>query len=198
MSAPDQGPATIHPSAVVDDGAVLGAGTKVWHFAHVTAGARIGAGCVLGQGVYVGAVTIGDGCRIQNHVSLYDGVTLEADVFVGPSCVFTNVRTPRAQVPRKAEFAPTYVERGATLGANATIVCGVRIGGFALVGAGAVVTRDVPPHALVIGTPARRRGWACECGEVLPSSPPAVCPRCRARYLVRGVGGSARLAPWQP
>jgi UDP-2-acetamido-3-amino-2,3-dideoxy-glucuronate N-acetyltransferase len=177
-------PPTVHPSAIVDDGAVLGAGTKVWHFAHVTAGARVGAGCVLGQGVYVGAVTIGAGCRVQNHVSLYDGVTLEDDVFVGPSCVFTNVRTPRAHVSRKAEFAPTVVERGATLGANATIVCGVRIGAYALVGAGAVVTRDVAPHALVLGTPARQRGWACVCGEVLP--PALGCARCGARYVVDG------------
>ncbi|MEZ4364713.1 MAG: acyltransferase [Kofleriaceae bacterium] len=169
-----------HPSAIVDDGAQIGDDTRLWHFVHVTATARIGARCVVGQGCYVGAVTIGDGCRIQNQVSLYDGVTLADDVFLGPSCVFTNVRTPRAHVARKAEFAPTRVERGATIGANATIVCGVTIGAYALVGAGAVVTRDVAPHAVVVGTPARPRGWACACGEVLPAT--LACARCDARY----------------
>ena len=176
----------MHPSAIVDDGATIGAGTMVWHFVHVCGGARIGAGCVLGQGVYVGNVTVGDGCRIQNHVSLYDGVTLEADVFVGPSVVFTNVKTPRAHVPRKAEYAPTVVGRGASLGANATIVCGVRIGAYAMVGAGAVVTHDVPPHALVVGTPATRCGWVCACGERLDAA--LRCGRCGATYQPDGDG----------
>lgn len=174
----------VHPTAVVDDGAVIGPGTKLWHHVHVTAGARIGARCVVGQGGYVGAVTIGDGCRIQNHVSLFDGVTLEDDVFLGPSCVFTNVRTPRAHVSRRGEFAPTRVGRGASIGANATIVCGVSIGAYAMVGAGAVVTRDVAAYALVVGVPARRRGWVCACGERLPEGVAPGCARCGASYVV--------------
>ncbi len=181
----------MHPSAIVDDGATIGAGTKVWHFVHVCGGARVGAGCVLGQGVYVGNVVIGDGCRIQNNVSLYDGVTLEADVFVGPSVVFTNVKTPRAHVARKAEFAPTVVGRGASLGANATIVCGVTIGAYAMIGAGAVVTHDVAPHALVVGTPARPRGWVCACGERLDAT--LGCGRCAARYRLDGDGLRAAM-----
>lgn len=181
MRAPD---VYLHPTAVVDDGATIGAGTKVWHFVHVSGGARIGAGCVLGQGVYVGNVVLGDGCRIQNNVSLYDGVTLAADVFIGPSVVFTNVKTPRAHVPRKAEFAPTVVERGASLGANATIVCGVTIGAYAMVGAGAVVTHDVPAYALVLGTPARQVGWVCACGERLAAA--LRCARCGAAYARDG------------
>lgn len=172
----------IHPTAIVEPGARVGVGTRIWHWVHVMAGARIGAGCSIGQGCYVGNVTIGAGCRIQNHVSIYDGVTLEDDVFVGPSCVFTNVVHPRAHVPRKAEYAPTLVGRGATLGANATIVCGVTIGPAAFVGAGAVVTRDVPAHALVVGAPARQVGWACACGETLPEA--LACARCGARYVL--------------
>jgi UDP-2-acetamido-3-amino-2,3-dideoxy-glucuronate N-acetyltransferase len=167
----------IHPTAIIDDPATpIGDDTKLWHFVHVMPGARIGARCVIGQGGYVGAVTIGDGCRIQNHVSLYDGVTLEDDVFVGPSAVFTNVRHPRAHVARKDAYAPTLVRQGATIGANATIVCGVTIGRYAMVGAGAVVTHDVPDHAIVVGAPARQVGWACVCGETLPTS--RVCQRC--------------------
>jgi UDP-2-acetamido-3-amino-2,3-dideoxy-glucuronate N-acetyltransferase len=155
-----------HPTAVIDRGAHIGPGTKVWHFSHVMAGARVGARCVLGQNVFVAATAvIGDGCRIQNNVSVYDGVVLEDDVFVGPSAVFTNVRNPRAAVSRKAEMQPTSVSRGATIGANATIVCGVRIGEYAFVAAGAVVTRNVPRHAVVAGVPARRTGWICRCGE---------------------------------
>jgi UDP-2-acetamido-3-amino-2,3-dideoxy-glucuronate N-acetyltransferase len=154
-------PATvIHPSAIVDDGAVLGAGTRVWHFSHVCGGARIGARCSLGQNVYVGAAAvIGANVKVQNNVSVYDAVTLEDDVFCGPSVVFTNVHNPRAAVERKHEYRPTLVRRGATLGANATIVCGVTVGEHALVGAGAVVTRDVPAYAMVAGVPARRIGW---------------------------------------
>ncbi len=183
----------VHPSAVIDAGAVLGPGTKVWHFAHVCAGARVGAGTVLGQGCYVGpGVEIGPGCRIQNHVSVYEGVTLAEEVFVGPSAVFTNVRNPRAHVSRRGEFAPTRVARRVTIGANATIVCGVSLGEGAFVGAGAVVTRDVAPRSLVLGTPARPRGHACDCGERLPE-PLGPCRRCGALHRVRPDGGLDRV-----
>jgi UDP-2-acetamido-3-amino-2,3-dideoxy-glucuronate N-acetyltransferase len=187
-----------HATAVVDAGATIGAGTKIWHFCHVMAGARVGARCVLGQNVFVasGAV-VGDGCRLQNNVSIYAGVALDDDVFVGPSAVFTNVRTPRAAVSRKDAFVPTRVGRGATIGANATIVCGVTIGGHAFVGAGAVVTRDVAPHAVVTGVPARRRGWACACGEVLRGRAGGRAWRCHAcgsAWTVRGRGVEATLA----
>src|SRR5262245_15020990 len=145
---------TTHPTAVIDDGCTIGDDTKIWHFVHVASGATIGARCVVGQGCYIGNVTIGDGCRIQNNVSLYDGVVLDDDVFLGPSCVFTNVKHARAHVSRRTEFEPTRVGRGATIGANATIVCGVAIGAYAMVGAGAVVVKDVAPHAIVVGVPA--------------------------------------------
>jgi UDP-2-acetamido-3-amino-2,3-dideoxy-glucuronate N-acetyltransferase len=184
-----------HPSAVVDEGAAIGAGTKIWHFGHVMAGARIGARCSLGQNAFVaGGAVIGDGCKIQNNVSLYDGVVLEDEVFVGPSAVFTNVGNPRAFVSRKDAYAQTRIGRGATIGANATVVCGVVVGAYALVGAGAVVTRDVLPHALMLGVPARLSGWACRCGEVLPAARPEgeppegplpvplACGRCGSRY----------------
>jgi len=171
----------IHATAIVDgDPARIGAGTRIWQWVHVMAGAQIGERCSIGQGCFVGNVSIGNGCRIQNHVSVYDGVTLEDDVFLGPSCVFTNVTHPRAHVSRKDAYAPTLVRRGATIGANATILCGVTIGEYALVGAGAVVTGDVAAHALVVGAPARRIGWACACGETLPAS--LACSRCDARY----------------
>jgi UDP-2-acetamido-3-amino-2,3-dideoxy-glucuronate N-acetyltransferase len=151
---------TIHPSAIVDEGAQIGAGSRVWHFVHVCAGARIGAGVSLGQGVFVGnAVVIGDGCKIQNNVSVYDNVTLERGVFCGPSMVFTNVVNPRAQIERKSEYLDTLVREGATLGANCTIVCGLTAGLHAFVAAGAVVNRDVPDFALVAGVPARQIGW---------------------------------------
>jgi len=160
-----------HPTALVDRGARVGAGTKIWHFGHVMAGAWIGPRCVLGQNVFVGSkVRIGAGCRIQNNVSIYDGVVLEDEVFVGPSAVFTNVRTPRAAVDRRAELARTLVGRGATIGANATIVCGATIGPYAFVGAGAVVTSDVAPHAVMTGVPARRTGWICRCGATRGSA----------------------------
>ena len=162
----------------------------MWHFCHVSSGARIGAGCVLGQNVYVaGSVRIGDRCRIQNNVSLYDGVILEDDVFVGPSVVFTNVKRPRAFLSRKAAFATTRIASGSTLGANATIVCGARVGANAFVAAGAVVTRDVPAHAMVMGVPATQVGWVCRCGCDLVAVADATgtndrwsCPGCGARY----------------
>jgi UDP-2-acetamido-3-amino-2,3-dideoxy-glucuronate N-acetyltransferase len=186
---------TIHPSAIVDDGAQLGEGTRVWHFAHVCAGARIGAQCSLGQGVYVGNdVHIGDNVKIQNNVSVYDAVTLEDDVFCGPSMVFTNVYNPRSAVSRKHAYRRTLVQRGATLGANCTIVCGVTIGHHAFVGAGAVVTEDVPDFALMVGVPARRIGWMSRHGERLElpavaaagSEQEAVCPATGERYVLRG------------
>ena len=181
----------IHPSAIVDDGAQLGAGTRVWHFAHVSAGARIGQGCSLGQGVYVANdVLIGNNVKIQNNVSVYDAVTLEDDVFCGPSMVFTNVHNPRSAVPRKAEYRRTLVRRGATLGANCTIVCGTTVGEYAFVGAGAVVSRDVPAFALVVGVPARRVGWMSRHGErlVLPVSGQGVaaCPATAETYRLDG------------
>ncbi len=166
--------AAVHPSAIVDAGARIGAGTKIWHFCHVMRGARIGAGCVLGQNVFVGgAAVVGDGCKVANNVSIYDAVTLDQDVFVGPSVVFTNVKTPRAFISRKHDFRPTRVGRGATIGANATIICGRTLGDYCFVAAGAVVTRDVPAHALVVGSPARQRRWVCTCGETLPTADPS-------------------------
>jgi len=168
--------AFVHPTAVIDDGAQIGAASKIWHFCHVLKDTRIGERCVLGQNVMVGPhVTVGDGCKIQNNVSVYEGVTLEDDVFCGPSCVFTNVLTPRAFVERKREFSKTLVKKGATIGANATIVCGVTIGRYAMVGAGAVVTADVRDYALVIGNPARAVGWVSRTGDRL--GPDLVCPR---------------------
>lgn len=176
---------------MVDPGAVLEPGVRVWHFSHVSTRAVVGRGSVLGQGVYVGpGVRIGRGCRIQNQVSIYEGVTLEDEVFVGPSAAFTNVRNPRAHVSRRDEFLPTLVGRRATVGANATVVCGVRIGERAFVGAGAVVTRDVPPGVLVLGAPARPAGFACECGEVLPADgDPRRCGRCGAAWRLAAHGG---------
>ncbi len=185
-----------HPSAIVDAGAVIGAGTRIWHFCHVMAGARIGRGCSLGQNVFVaGGARLGDNVKVQNNVSIYDGVELEDDVFCGPSAVFTNVAHPRAHVSRRTEYEATHVGRGATLGANCTVVCGVSVGRYAFVAAGAVVAASVPDHALVMGVPARVAGWVCRCGETLPlGARPApatcACARCGARYVWDG----ARLA----
>ena len=183
----------VHESSYVDDGAVVGDGTKIWHFSHIQAGARIGSSCVLGQNVNVGSdAVIGDNVKVQNNVSIYDGVTLEDDVFCGPSVVFTNVVNPRSHVSRKHEFRATLVRQGATLGANCTVVCGVTIGRFAFVGAGAVLTRDVPDHALVRGSPARQEGWICRCGAKLePVDARATCKECGDRYAL----ANDRLAP---
>jgi UDP-2-acetamido-3-amino-2,3-dideoxy-glucuronate N-acetyltransferase len=174
-------PPFVHPSAIIADGAIIGAGTKIWHFCHVMAKARLGERCVLGQNVMIGPeVVIGNGCKLQNNVAVYTGVTLEDEVFCGPSCVFTNVLTPRAFVERKSEFMPTLVKRGATIGANATVICGVTIGRYAMIGAGAVVTRDVRDYALVVGNPARERGWVSRAGDVLGAD--LICPRTGERY----------------
>ena len=160
---------TVHPSAIVDEGAQIGEGSRVWHFAHVCGGARIGKGVSLGQNVFVGnKVVIGDKCKVQNNVSVYDNVTLEDGVFCGPSMVFTNVYNPRSLIERKSEYRDTLVKRGATLGANCTIVCGTTIGAFAFIGAGAVINKDVKPYALMVGVPARQIGWMSEYGEQIP------------------------------
>lgn len=181
MSGPDF---FVHGSSYVDEGARVGAGTKIWHFCHVLAGAQIGERCVLGQNVNVGArAVLGNNVKVQNNVSVYDGVVLEDDVFCGPSVVFTNVLTPRAHVSRRDEYVRTLVRRGASLGANCTVVCGHEVGRYALVGAGAVGTRDVPDHALVVGNPARQVGWVCNCGVRLAfDGPAAKCARCDRQY----------------
>ncbi len=174
----------VHESSYVDDGARIGRGTKIWHFCHVMPGAVIGERCSLGQNVVVMPGTrIGNNVKIQNNVSIYEGVTLEDDVFCGPSCVFTNVLNPRSHVPRKHEFRPTLVKRGSSIGANATIVCGVTLGEYAFIGAGAVVTSDVPAYALMVGVPARRVGWMCQCGERLSvTGGRATCAVCGSGY----------------
>ncbi|MCC7320672.1 MAG: N-acetyltransferase [Rubellimicrobium sp.] len=181
---------TIHPSAIIDDGARIGDGSRVWHFAHVCGGARIGRECSLGQNVFVGnRVVIGDRCKIQNNVSVYDNVTLEEGVFCGPSMVFTNVHNPRALIERKNEYRDTIIRRGATLGANCTIVCGVTVGQFAFVGAGAVIARDVPDFALMLGVPARQAGWMSAFGErlalPLTGNAKTTCPHTGDRYLLK-------------
>jgi UDP-2-acetamido-3-amino-2,3-dideoxy-glucuronate N-acetyltransferase len=170
-----------HPTAVVDDGVQVGRDTKIWHFAHILGGSKIGERCVISQNVMIGPnARVGNGCKIQNNVSVYEGVTLEDDVFCGPSMVFTNVLLPRAFVNRRSEFLPTLVKRGASIGANATIVCGNTVGQYAMIGAGAVVTRDVDDFALVVGAPAIRIGWVSRSGDRL--GPDLVCPRTGERY----------------
>ena len=173
----------VHPSSYIDDDVVIGEGTKIWHFCHIQSGARIGEKCSLGQNVNVSNnVTIGNGCKLQNNVSLYEGVTLEDHVFCGPSCVFTNDLTPRAKYPKgSAAYVKTLVKEGATIGANATIVCGISIGRWAMIGSGAVVTKDVKDHALMVGVPARQMGWVCECGSRFDDDG-LVCPACQRRY----------------
>ena len=182
---------TIHPTAIVDAGARIGEGSRIWHWAHVCGGARIGSGCSLGQNVFIGNdVIIGNNVKIQNNVSVYDAVCLEDDVFCGPSMVFTNVYNPRSAIVRKNEYRHTLVRRGATLGANCTIVCGTIIGGQAFVGAGALINRDVPAYALMLGVPARRRGWMCGCGVQLRGSGNVHCD-CGASY---GIDDSSCVA----
>ncbi len=175
----------IHESAYVDEPAEIGAGTKIWHFSHILPGTRIGRDCIIGQNAMIGPeVTIGDGCKIQNNVSIYKGVTLEDGVFCGPSCVFTNVHNPRAEVERKDEFRQTLVRKGVTIGANATILCGHELGQYAFIGASALINRDVPPHAVMAGVPARRIGWMSHAGERLGDD--LVCPRSGRRYEETG------------
>jgi UDP-2-acetamido-3-amino-2,3-dideoxy-glucuronate N-acetyltransferase len=177
----------VHESSYVDDGCEIGRGTKIWHFSHIMSGARVGERCNIGQNVVIAPqVTIGNNVKIQNNVSIYTGVILEDDVFCGPSMVFTNVVNPRSHVSRKDEYKTTLVKRGASIGANATVVCGHTIGAFAFIGAGAVVTKDVPDYALIVGNPGRISGWMCECGVKLSSGavPPAAvaCKACQTRY----------------
>jgi UDP-2-acetamido-3-amino-2,3-dideoxy-glucuronate N-acetyltransferase len=186
-----------HESCYVDDGCEIGEGTKIWHFTHVMSGARVGRRCNIGQNVVISpGVIVGDNVKIQNNVSVYTGVVLEDDVFCGPSMVFTNVINPRSHVSRKDEYRPTLVKRGASLGANSTIVCGHTIGAYAFVGAGAVVTRDVPDYALVVGNPGRIAGWMCECGVRLGGGPAVPretsCQACGTRYGALG-GALARI-----
>ncbi len=178
----------VHESSYVDDGARIGRGTKIWHFCHILPGAVIGEGCNLGQNVVVmGGTRLGNNVKVQNNVSVYEGVTLEDDVFCGPSCVFTNVVNPRSHVSRKAEYQPTLVRRGATIGANATIVCGATLGEYSFIGAGAVVRGVVPAYALMVGVPARRVGWMCQCGVRLDlRDGAAACGACGATYREEG------------
>jgi len=181
----------VHQSSYVDENVIIGEGTKIWYFCHILPNTKIGRNCIIGQNCMIGPeVSIGDRCKIQNNVSIYKGVTLEDEVFCGPSCVFTNVLTPRAFIERKLEFLPTLVKRGATIGANATVVCGHTIGKYALIGAGAVVTSDVPDYALYLGVPARHKGWVCKCGNVLTYEVAAstfkklICSYCGSSYLL--------------
>lgn len=177
----------IHPTAVIDEGCEIGSGTSVWHFTHIMSRSRIGRNCNIGQNVVISPdVTIGNGVKIQNNVSLYTGVTCEDDVFLGPSCVFTNVINPRSFIPRKNEYRKTLIKKGATIGANATIVCGHIIGEYAMIGAGAVVTKDIPPYSLWTGNPAHQRGWVSRAGHklIFDKQGTAVCPETGERYIM--------------
>lgn len=172
----------VHESSYVDENCFIGEGTKIWHFSHVLSGVKIGKNCIVGQNVMIGPdVIVGNNCKIQNNVSLYKGIKLEDGVFCGPSCVFTNVCNPRATVDRKNEFLSTLVKEGATIGANATIVCGVTLGEYCFIGAGTVVTKDIPAFACVVGNPARFIGWRCLCGEKLDKN---YCKRCGSKYIL--------------
>ena len=179
-----------HESSYVDEGCEIGEGTKIWHFSHIMKGCKIGRNCNIGQNVVVSpGVELGDGCKVQNNVSIYTGVVCEDGVFLGPSCVFTNVINPRAFIERKSEYRKTTLKKGASIGANATIVCGHDVGRYAFVGAGAVVTKNVPDYAMVYGCPAEVRGWVCRCGEQIRfSGGKAVCPACGKSYQTRGQG----------
>lgn len=176
-----------HPTTVIDEDCSIGEGTKIWHFSHLLKGAVIGKNCVLGQNVMLGSkVVLGDNVHVQNNVSVYEGVTCEEDVFIGPSVVFTNVINPRSAISRKNEFRPTLIRKGATIGANATIICGIEIGSYAFIGAGAVITKTVLPYALVIGNPGRQTGWMSECGYKLKFNDQleAICPQSGQKYLL--------------
>ncbi len=179
----------VHESSFVDTDVLVEKGTKIWHFSHIIKGSEIGKNCIIGQNVMIGSnVKIGDRCKVQNNVSIYNGITIEEDVFCGPSCVFTNVYNPRAFVERKDEFMPTPIKRGATIGANATIVCVVTIGRFSLVSAGATVKKDVPDYALVVGVPAKQIGWVCKCGVSLNAfddKSSSTCENCGSRYELK-------------
>ncbi|MDR2533830.1 MAG: N-acetyltransferase [Tannerellaceae bacterium] len=184
-----------HPTAVIDEGCTIGEGVRIWHFSHIMTGCRIGRNCNIGQNVVISpGVTLGDGVKVQNNVSVYTGVTCDDDVFLGPGCVFTNVRNPRSAVPRKDCYEATHVGKGATIGANATILCGNTIGPYALVGAGAVVTKDVMPYALVVGNPARQSGWVSEygCRLAFGGDGIAVCPESGRRYMLLADGSAIR------
>ncbi len=188
---------TIHPSAIVDEGAQIGEGSRVWHFAHVCGGAKVGEKCSIGQNVFVGNdVLIGNNVKIQNNVSVYDAVTIEDDVFCGPSMVFTNVYNPRSAVVRKDEYRKTLIKRGATLGANSTIVCGTTIGAYAFVGAGALINKDIPDFALMVGVPAKQIGWMSRFGErldlPLKGNAEATCPHTQEKYLL--IDGQCKMA----
>ena len=181
----------VHETAIIDNGAQIGEGSRVWHWVHVCAGAKIGKGVSLGQNVFVGnKVVIGDNCKVQNNVSVYDNVILEEGVFCGPSMVFTNVYNPRSLIERKDEYRDTLIKRGATLGANCTVVCGVTVGEFAFIGAGAVINKDVKPYALMVGVPARQIGWMSEYGEQIPLPTKGegsyICPHTSTRYDLHG------------
>jgi UDP-2-acetamido-3-amino-2,3-dideoxy-glucuronate N-acetyltransferase len=179
----------IHETSILEEPSAIGEGTKIWHFSHIMPGVTMGKNCVVGQNVFIGkGVSIGNNVKLENNVSVFEGVTLEDDVFCGPSCVFTNIINPRSHISRKDEFTPTLIKKGATIGANATIICGNNIGRYAFVGAGAVVTRDVPDYALVYGSPARIQGWVCECGMRLEfgDSLEVQCTACGKSYQRKG------------